>query len=301
MCAVRAREEERKQARSAKWSRSVERFLEALCLHAICVACFHYFEIQSHEITDFDHARNVLMAPVRQVAQVVRGHRRQSTAGGWLHRQGRTGRPGIQVCNACRAAGSVSGSVDDAVAAASFEAADAASAAAAAHEHGLQVWRRGHHEPRPRHLRTARRKMRGTHARPRAPCNVCNAALHWRANDQCRLRLWVSRTASSCHLGAHMPAAQDGCWGHMDPSSGSSPAAHASRGAPLAWRPRPPCISQFAAAHQRVHTAAIAATAAAIATPATIATAPAARGGADKHRSCNSPVAFPASFGPRAS
>ena len=186
------------------------------------------------------------------------------------------GRSGIQVCKACRAAGCVSSSVDDAVAAASFEAASAASAAAAAHEHGLQVWRRGHHEPRPRHLRTARRQMRGAHTRPRAPCNVCNADLHWRANDQCRLRLRVSRTASSCHLRANMPAAQDGCWGHMDPSSGSSPAAHASRGAPLAWRPRPSCFSQFAAAHQRVHSAAIAATAAlaaAIATPATIATA----------------------------
>ena len=234
--------------------------------HAICVArfsrnflCFLKSRLrQVHEI---------IMAQDRHVAQ---GVRRRPTAGGWLHLKEGTG---IQVCNACRAAGSVSGSVDDAVAAASFDAASAASAAAAAHEHGLQVWRRGHHERRPRHLRTARRQMRGAHARPRAPCNVCNAALHWRANDQCRLRLWVSRTASSCHLGAHMPAAQDGCWGHMDPSSGSSPAAHASRGAPLAWRPRPPCISQFAAAHQRVHTAAIAATAAAIATPATIATA----------------------------
>ena len=45
----------------------------------------------------------------------------------------------------------------------------------------------------------------------------------------------------------------------MDPYPGSSPAAYASRGPPLAWRPRAPWIDQFAAVLQRVHTAATAA------------------------------------------
>ena len=85
--------------------------------------------------------------------------------------------------------------------------------------------------------------------------NAAGAALHRRhSSDRRRLCSGGACTsASCCPLGAKMAPALDGWWGLLtDPSPRPSPAAYASRGAPvLASRSHAPCITRDAAVHER--------------------------------------------------
>jgi hypothetical protein len=105
------------------------------------------------------------------------------------------------------------------------------------------------------------RRTSSSHALRRATTpRVRNAGIHRRhSNDRRRLRrrLWLCSggactSASCCHMCANMAPALDAWWVLTDPSPRPSPAAYASRGAPvLASRPRAPCIARDAAVHER--------------------------------------------------